>query len=35
MDKIDYGNKVQPISIKVMNSLTHYYLVEGEMDGNP
>jgi hypothetical protein len=32
--KIDYGNRMQPISIEIINSPTHYYLVEGEVDGN-
>jgi hypothetical protein len=32
--KINYGNKVQPISFEVKNYLVHYYLVEGEVDGN-
>jgi hypothetical protein len=35
MTKINYENKVQPISIEVRNSLVHCCLVEGEVDGNP
>jgi hypothetical protein len=34
MAKIDYGNRVQPISIEVRNSLAHYCSVEEKMDGN-
>jgi hypothetical protein len=34
MVKIDCRNIVQPISIKVRNSLAHCCLVEGEVDGN-
>jgi hypothetical protein len=32
--KIDYGNRVQPISIEVKMFLAHYCLVEEEVDGN-
>ena len=32
--KIDYGNRVQPISIEVKIFLAHYCLVEEEVDGN-
>jgi len=35
MAKIDYGNKVQPISIEVRNYLAHYCSIKGEMDKNP
>jgi len=34
MDKIDFENRVQPISIEVMDSLAHYCSVERQMDGN-
>jgi len=34
MAKIDYGNKVQAISIEVMNYLAHYCSIKGEMDKN-
>jgi hypothetical protein len=35
MTKIDYGNRVQPISIEVRNSPTHCCSIEGEVDGDP
>jgi hypothetical protein len=34
MAKIDYGNRVQPISTEVRDSLAPYCLVKGEVDGN-
>jgi len=34
MIKIDYGNRVQPISIEIINSPTHYYLLKGEVHEN-
>ena len=34
MAKIDYGNKVQPISIEVRNYLAHCCLIKGEIDKN-
>jgi ribonuclease HI len=35
MTKIDYGNRVQPISIEVRNSSTYCCSIEGEVDGYP
>jgi hypothetical protein len=35
MAKIDYRNKVQPISVEVRNSLAYCYSVEWEVDRNP
>jgi hypothetical protein len=32
--KIDYWNRVQPISIEIRNSPAHYYSVEGEVNRN-
>jgi len=34
MATIDIKHKVQPVHIDIRNYPAHYYLVEGEIDGN-